>query len=277
MQTTTHHASSNVLASFPNARAFQTWEGGCAYLAERNGAAYVILDEGTMADVVAADDRDLLKELVKVLRFDDEAERDAFVQQRLASAAGVFFLPWVGDRYAAGDLGVRLLVLGESHYSKDAPRPEFTRWLTREYVEGRMTHRFWTRLARTISGRTLGRDECRAFWHSVTFYNFIQELVGGRARVRPTPEMWSAAQGPFQHVLSMLDPDAVLVVGSQLWDHLPDAPRGELQLGDGSKWPTRQYERPGRPPITATFIKHPAWPRFSVNDSSRVAAALRRA
>lgn len=170
---------------------------------------------------------------------------------------------------------MRLLVLGESHYDAGARGSDFTRWLTREYVDGRMTHRFWTRLARTIAGRPLGRDECRAFWHSVAFYNFIQEIVGTRARVRPTPEMWSAGQRPFLHVLSMLNPDAVLVVGSQLWNHLPQAPRGELQLDDGSKWPTRLYERPGRPPITATFIKHPAWPRFSVNGSSRVAAALR--
>jgi hypothetical protein len=47
--------------------------------------------------------------------------------------------------------------------------------------------------------------------------------------------MWTAAQRPFLHVLDILDPDAVLVVGSQLWHQLPHAPRGELHLEDGSK------------------------------------------
>jgi hypothetical protein len=48
---------------------------------------------------------------------------------------GVFFLPWIGEHYAEGFSGRRLLVLGESHYDEwDGKKHELEQAFTRECV-----------------------------------------------------------------------------------------------------------------------------------------------
>ena len=66
---------------FPGARRFLIWEGGAAFKAERGSKAYVIVDQGTMADLLDEKDpaqRKALEALVSVMEFDSESERDAY-------------------------------------------------------------------------------------------------------------------------------------------------------------------------------------------------------
>lgn len=273
MKTSLHRFDFGVLEHFPNAREFQAWEGGCAYLAERDGSPYVIIDKGTLADFIDKHDADLLDELVHVIEFDGEGERETYVHQRLAKAAGVCFLPWVGGDYSTA--AQRLLILGEAHYSKDAPTHDFTQKLTSGYVNGKMTHPFWTQVARTVSGQPISRAHCNAFWQTVAFYNFIQEFAGPTSRVRPTQRMWESARKPFLHVLSDLDPHVCLVLGKSLWDNLPRAEAGSLRRADGSAWPTKTYRGKSGSGVLATFIKHPASWGFSRSKWSDVVSALR--
>lgn len=57
-------------------------------------------------------------------------------RRRPASRAGGSSLPWVGNHYASGINGQRLLVLGESHYSEDARNayPQLTRDIVQQLV-----------------------------------------------------------------------------------------------------------------------------------------------
>jgi len=277
LKTTTHPFDFSVSENFPNARRVRGWEGGCAYLAEREGVSFVIIDEGTLADFVGDDDRHLLEHLVKIIAFDSEAERSQYVRSMpgILTDDSIHFLPWEGDRYqSAGLAGVRLLILGESHYHEGSdPGSDFTRRLTQGYIDGTMNHRFWTLVARSVAGQSTSREHCQAFWHTVAFYNYIQCVVGASARVAPTAEMWTAARQPFSQVLKMVAPHAVLVLGKRLWSNLPEGTSTTLSA-DGRAWPARTYDVADGVDAIATFINHPASRGFLASKWTTVVAAL---
>jgi hypothetical protein len=84
----------DVLNRFPNARRFKGWEGGCAYKAEHEGKAYLILDEGTMADFLDEDDQDLVQQLISVIEFNNEAEREAYIAEHMAFGVNLECEEW---------------------------------------------------------------------------------------------------------------------------------------------------------------------------------------
>jgi hypothetical protein len=93
-----HPFGFDVCDQFPNARPFRGWEGGCAYRAEREGKAFVIIDEGTMADFLDECDpqeREVLKQLVSVIEFDNEAEREAFITDQMRFGTDLEKPPWL--------------------------------------------------------------------------------------------------------------------------------------------------------------------------------------
>jgi hypothetical protein len=139
------------------------------------------------------------------------------------------FDPWVGKRYTSeGIRGVRLLILGESHYgTAGAERRTFTADMVRRLgQEGR--RRFFSAAQRLVVGGQgrLSAAERAGFWERVAFYNYVQSFPGPRARCRPTPEMWSAAREPFLHTLAEVAPRVLLVLGRELRRHLPELPAG---------------------------------------------------
>jgi hypothetical protein len=140
------------------------------------------------------------------------------------------FLPWVGPRYEVGVLGgLRVLILGESHYSPN-PEPDRTREVTRavvsEELDGTYRHRFLARVGRAVLGRGAPdiRHQLAALWNGVAFYNYVQEYVGTRPKDRPTPGMWKSAEPAFSDVLTALRPDLVIACGRQLYDHVKSMP-----------------------------------------------------
>jgi hypothetical protein len=137
------------------------------------------------------------------------------------------FDPWIGDRYRSEGIdGVRLLVLGESHYGpKSCEVPHYTCELVRLWGQQRR-HRFYSSIQRLVVGGQgwLSSAERRAFWDRVAFYNFVQSLVGERPRERPTPEMWEAAHQPFEATIEELKPQVMLILGWQLHQNLPSLP-----------------------------------------------------
>lgn len=149
-----------------------------------------------------------------------------------ANLVGVVFDPWVGSRYESSDVfGVRVLVLGKSHYGKASELcTAFTSTVVRNLAQGRRDT-FFTKVSKVLLGldddSNLG-DEARAeIWEHVAFYNYVQQLVGDSAGSRPTSEMWAAAAAPFLGILKELQPQAVLVLGKVLEAHLPaDFPEG---------------------------------------------------
>lgn len=144
---------------------------------------------------------------------------------------GVVFDPWVGSKYEASDrFGVRVLVLGESHYGKPSELcTAFTSNVVRTWAQSRPDP-FFTKVSRVLLGleedSPLDDDVRAGVWEHVAFYNYIQHLVGDSAAKRPTSEMWAAAAAPFLGILKELRPEAVLVLGRAVEQHLPtDLPK----------------------------------------------------
>ncbi len=61
------------------------FEGGAVYTSEKAGKLLVILDEGTMADILPADELEGI-DLVKIIEFASESERSAYLLQRFGPA-----------------------------------------------------------------------------------------------------------------------------------------------------------------------------------------------
>jgi hypothetical protein len=139
------------------------------------------------------------------------------------------FDPWEGDAYRTSGLnGLRVLVLGESHYGKPVELlPTFTQGVVRSLgIDSR--HRFFTATAKLLLNTPPGiplTDCARAsFWRRVAFYNYIQEFVGTVPRTRPTKEMWQQAGNYLPAVVAELNPQLMLVLGKALASWLPDLP-----------------------------------------------------
>ena len=134
------------------------------------------------------------------------------------------FDPWVGSRYeAGGSHGIRILILGEAHYGEaDDAHQEFTQDIVRTYgQESRFA--FFTRVQSLIENREgyIPDIERGAFWEGVAFYNFVQEFPGSTPRIRPTAKMWQDAIAPYFATISELDPELIIILGDELWEHVP--------------------------------------------------------
>ena len=135
------------------------------------------------------------------------------------------FDPWVGSKYfSEGFDGVRILILGESHYGTAGEEsPSFTRKIVKEWGQEKR-FRFFTMTQKLVSGIGPGRisDESRAgFWEHVAFYNFVQSFVAEKARVRPTDEMWSVACDALLVTVKELKPVLIIALGLELQRRLP--------------------------------------------------------
>ncbi|EFD5358390.1 hypothetical protein [Escherichia coli] len=156
------------------------------------------------------------------------------------------FMPFIGSKYEDSIYGVRVLVLGLSHYGDDDDNyPEFTRDVVAEnaYKSG---NRFFTILSNVLrlSRDNINDEQRRLVWANVSFYNYIQEIVGDKGRISPTREMWHNANAPFLDIVKQLKPDVILVLGTELWDQLPNV--------EGVEW---------------CWIKHPSSSSFSYDEA----------
>ena len=128
------------------------------------------------------------------------------------------YRPWRGDDYPNGfRKGLKLLILGHSHYDDD--NPDATEKWTRKHVEEK-PDRFWTHVEEVIQGRCLDSDRRREFWNSVAFSNFIQEPLTLGAK--PTDLQWTRARKAFPEIIAYTKPDLMFVFSTKAWSKLPD-------------------------------------------------------
>lgn len=147
--------------------------------------------------------------------------------------ANVQFHPWIGAHYQNSPFGLRILVLGESHYGWEA-MPEDEASVTRRSLEtGRETGRFWQAIAGLLAAYK--PDGTPNTWDCVAFYNYVQHIVGDQARVRPEDWMWTSKTTvqAFKQVLAECQPERILVIGKTNWrfmaggtKYFPEAPPG---------------------------------------------------
>jgi hypothetical protein len=152
-----------------------------------------------------------------------------------AYLASVNFHPWEGENYRSSK--PRLLVVGESHYDwkgRLEPEQKVTIEVVRHFMD--KPSRFFTNIVATCAGELPSGETRRKFWHSVAFYNYVQQFAGDAPRMRPNYQMWQQSEDAFRLVLKHLAPDLILVLGKQNWDCMAELgghPGESLQRGDG--------------------------------------------
>lgn len=147
--------------------------------------------------------------------------------RRGAITGATMFLPWIGKNWgdSANRLsGRKILLLGESHYSREDEAgqadPDGTLKTFDLHVLSDRSLPFFTKLLQTISGRkkhSMTTREVRDFWDSVAFYNYVPVYVSEGPRISPTNEMFESGAAPFNQVMDRLKPEIVVVCGHRLW------------------------------------------------------------
>jgi hypothetical protein len=82
MKTSKHPFGFNYKELYPNAKMIGGFEGGAIYKAVKDEKHYLIIDEGTLADFLDEDDKDLLDQLVKVIEFETEEELNKYLTEK---------------------------------------------------------------------------------------------------------------------------------------------------------------------------------------------------
>lgn len=195
----------------------------------------------------------------------------------------VQFHPYVGQYYERGLVGSKkVLLLGESHYRPSDPlslkaKQEFTITNFEDYASSNCQiyprNGFWGRL-QCLATRSQNptRDASAEAWRRLAYANYVQDFVGQKARVRPTPTLWETGEAALMELLRRLRPDVVLVLGRATWNHLGDHTGkyipvdGKLASRDGRVWamPT------GRGDALSTWVYHPSSSQHSVEKSIRI-------
>ncbi len=175
--------------------------------------------------------------------------------------------PWIGSEWgnSANALGgLRLMVLGESHYHDEAPVgtdiPDMTEWLINSYLEDGRKYPFLSRLERLVMS---GRDHrpSRDVWNALVFYNYIPVVAANEPRRRPPEELWhGAAPRLFGSLVSRLEAEAILVCGVELWRQMPIGliERKDAYQAAGRGWREREYEVALPHRAVAAHIPHPS-------------------
>lgn len=138
------------------------------------------------------------------------------------------FEPWVGERYLGEGLGgLRVLILGESHYgAAGTENPLVTRKVVEEHRTGTSAERHFTYIQRLVdpaSASNPSQSERFQFWEKVAFANFVQEFVAESPGIRPTAAMWKRGAEALPQTVRELQPDALLVIGKELAHYVPTA------------------------------------------------------
>jgi hypothetical protein len=81
MKITKHPFGFNYKDIYPEAKMIGGFEGGAIHKATKKGKYYLIIDEGTMADFLDDDDRDLLDELVQIIEFESESKLNNYLKK----------------------------------------------------------------------------------------------------------------------------------------------------------------------------------------------------
>jgi Fe2+ or Zn2+ uptake regulation protein len=185
------------------------------------------------------------------------------------AAATIRFLPWTPTADEPRFEGVRVLLVGESNceeaglHDADASS-DWTRNVVLEWGVHPPTRKmFFANIYAMLTGQPwfLGASDLERFWNSVFFYNYVQTLVPEGSRRRPTRPMWEAAQRGFRDVIERIRPEAVVVLGEDLWQHLPEQDESLDRLTDGLG-PICGYTLQDGSVVPAAHTHHPSSPGF---------------
>ena len=167
------------------------------------------------------------------------------------------FEPYKGNVYDAGyERGVKLLVLGESHYGKDRGA-DMTLYFLRRHIDGTEPAAFWTKLERAITGCTPEDVDPPAFWSRVAFANIIQNVLRDR-ETRPGPRDRATVEPAFLELVDRLAPDLVIMFATGAWSELPQEPTMVPNLISPNKECSVIYPRRGSGRTLTGSLHHPS-------------------
>lgn len=140
----------------------------------------------------------------------------------------VRFIPYWGDLYWEGMDGVRVLLLGESHYRKEglSDALEVTRPFTQDTFREMATEvrkagdgPFFKALDLLLNGRQdFQLQEAAEAWRRVAFLNLSQAFAGSQASHRPRNQaLRDGGNVLVRDILPVLRPHVVLVLGRTAW------------------------------------------------------------
>ena len=171
--------------------------------------------------------------------------------------SGVFFLPWIGERFSASN-GTRLLILGESHYGDaKGETPDLTRNCVSQHASRTWNHRFFTMLTQLVTGEDHFLVDRQAFLAKVSFYNYVQRSVADSWGVAPSDDDFARNESALRAVIERLNPTHVLVCSWRLWDNLPStlfAPTALVTLSERFQIWSMNTE----PAVLSMGIPHPS-------------------
>lgn len=191
----------------------------------------------------------------------------------------VFFYPHVGKNYEKGFNGIKLLILGESHYcgeecancgkNSEYNCSDFTLKVLNRYLEyqkGNGEHENWmrtfTRFTNVMLEEQVNNETHIVFWDNVIFYNYVQSSTEG-PRIPPSKQQFEESKDAFIEVLEKYMPDLILVWGKRLWENLPAigwwGKENILDNGNGQFY----YYKVKNKDIPAYRIYHPSTQYFN--------------
>jgi hypothetical protein len=192
----------------------------------------------------------------------------------------VKFEPWKGKRYGRSKTGIKILVIGESHYWPRRPIPEN---LT-QHVIGNVCSGEWPARA-TLAGieRTFGSVlptvSGGEIWNEIAFYNYLQNWIGNNASDRPRQKEFhqpASVKGLIE-VLYRLKPDLVVILGTGLFKVLSENEHGPPIRAGKAEIPTWLYQVGKTKNALVIGIKHPGKYYSSAKWAPIVKAGIRAA
>ncbi len=217
----------------------------------------------------------------------------------------LFFKPWVGEHYLEGFEGVRILVLGASHYCQTQDCRHFRECTRdedgtrkydrkcRDYVKQHLTlsqatcneiesylegchYNAYNRFTRWMLGRrsgddAIGEEEKISLWNRLAFSNIYQYML-------PDPYTPPDQIGDIEaRIGAIIDwsglpdyPDLIIVWGAPVRDSMKSLM--SLNALDNTD-KLYEWNVDGRK-IVVCFLVHPSSPRFPVNDGSLLLKAI---
>lgn len=144
---------------------------------------------------------------------------------------GLTWKPWIGNEYETGGIfNKKILILGESHYGTEEDswfqNQELTRLTIQEKIgeapNDNYFHKkaFHTNIFKAFNDLNPTNENLIKFWHSVSYFNYIQGSVGEKARIRPKKEDWENSFKSVHSTLKILEPDVIVVLGYTLWKNI---------------------------------------------------------
>ncbi|HRO75574.1 MAG TPA: uracil-DNA glycosylase family protein [Crocinitomicaceae bacterium] len=189
----------------------------------------------------------------------------------------VVFLPRVKDKYEkTGWKGLKILVLGESHYGNNEIDKEKKKSITQEVFDCFMQYKSgkkeffehwmntYTKFTNVLLNKSADYDELLNFWDSVIFYNYVQSFTS-EPRSAPTKEQFKESEEAFFEVLNKYQPDLIIVWGMRLWENMSG--KGDSQHNNDKLF---NYPIDNQKSIPAYHIYHPSSSYFNFSCSKDI-------